>query len=686
MAGLVGITLVSLVSVVGVMSATVSGQDAPQDSAQTVPDTTVQLDSLLTNEPHTIDDSILMLNPDVNLDTLTGPQRMLLEFETRFRFRQQEEAPKAVVHTRFSYEDSLAAYYVSPRWNLRSEIDKAFHHDAGDYLRSDPGFFILEPLVTPMRKTAQAYGLAGDRMGLLICGKPLRPFEHVVEPDGLVDLNDLPTALDYTVAALPGPVGLVFGSDRAAATLFTRPRPLDSTNPRSSFVVDKGDYSYSYARGRYAKDFTDGRHVDMSIGYRKADVLYYGIEDDAYHYTGDFLFPLGGTWEIETDGHLYARDGEYQVRPDVLGAHLDRNRFDRLGRVRLSRYNMERNARYDLVYQHVRQGSRLVGDYGANLNQTGHALELAREWQMGASVARAELFGDFLKYDNWHARYERYSGGVSLNLARTTFPWGYALALRATQVELYRVLPTAAVMLRREGESRYVMFSVGYTERAPSQNELHLPYRSARLYNGSTQDYADQGNPNLVSEKTLNGAVEVAFGHPDNSLTVSATGGKIWDGIDWFPAQVGALMVFSPENGDIEYASASAIGKIRLSDFLRFKGGGSYRQVDYARIKERAYTPDYQAFSGLELHLFWRQKLIDFWAYGEAVFVGPYNGYVETDLGERLMTNVKLSFRLGQFRFHWIMQNALSTFEGQRDYWTDLGYSLYYGFTWDFLD
>ncbi len=633
----------------------------------------------------TINDSILMLNPTIKLDTLTDAQRLLVEFETRYRLRQKEQ-PTARAKPRMSVQDSLTAYYLPARWNLREDIDRSFYHDAGDYFRSDPSYFVLEPQVSPMRKTVQPYGLAGDRMSFLVEGASLHPFEHVVEPDGLVDLNDLPTALDHTVAILPGPVGLVFGADHSVATLYTMPEKIDSTEPRSSFIVDQGGAGYSHTRGRYSKNFTDGRHIDMSIGYRNGDGLVQQATDRAYQYTGNFIIPVGENWDIQADGQLYNRTGYYHVRPLAFGAALKRDRFDRTARVSISRYNADRNAKYVFGYRHIRQESALGGAYDVNLNQTGHGLSMAREWFARGLALRAELAGDYLKYDTWFNQYSRLSADASLQVVRLSRPWGYSALLKQTYAEKYRFLPSVAVMLRRDVEKSLVMFSLGYSERAPSMNELHLPYQATKLYASGFNDYADQGNPDLISEKMFEGTMEVSVGRPDNSLSLTATGGKIWDGIDWMPTKAGALTVFAPQHGDVTFSNITSVGRVRLADFLRFKGGGSYHFVDYKLTDNRAYTPKYQAFSGLELHLFWRQKLIDFWAYGELVYVGRYDGYIEPGLGNEALTNVKLSFRMGHFRFHWIMQNSLSAVFRPRDYWENPGYVTSWGFVWDFFD
>ncbi|MFQ6008758.1 MAG: hypothetical protein ACE5K8_07395, partial [Candidatus Zixiibacteriota bacterium] len=192
----------------------------------------------------------------------------------------------------FSYFDSLVTYFTSERLDQRSQVDRSFYHDAGDYFRFDPSYFILEHQVTPMRKTVQPFGLSGDRLNLIVNGHQLQPFEHIPEPDGLADLNDIPTALDNSIFIIPGPAGQLFGGRSGVATLLTLSKRPSTYSPESTLLADKGSFGYSYVRGRYSKLFTNRREIDMSIEYREADGPALDRKDDAYDYYGDFYFPL----------------------------------------------------------------------------------------------------------------------------------------------------------------------------------------------------------------------------------------------------------------------------------------------------------------------------------------------------------------------------------------------------------
>ena len=627
--------------------------------------------------------------PDTSqiVDTLSEEYKAQLAFEER---RKALQDSLYVAEPPVSYFDSLKAYFVSSRLNYRDRIDRSFYHDAGDYFRSSPDFFTLDYQVTPMRKTVQPYGLIGDRFNILVGPYQVHPFEHTVQPDGMIDFNDLPTALDDDVYILPGPVGAIFGGSQMVATLMTGPSKPDSNVPQSAFLVDKGSFAYSYARGRYSKSFMSGRQIDMSIGYRNSDGPIYGRGDDAYHYYTNAVFPIGRRWAVNGNGWLYNRNGRLYVTPEAGGKSVDRERIDRAAHLTLVRSNEVHTATDRLTYTHIRQASRLAAPYNGNFNNTGHNLALSREWVTGETAFKAELAADYLEYDDSYSKYDRHWGEASLSMARLSSGWRYAVTLRNRYVEGFKSLPTADVLLYRDSEKLFVMLSAGYTERAPSLHELHLRRRQIGLYGQGIGDYVDEGNPNLKSERQLVGNARVELGSPENCWSASVTGGHIKDGIDWQNKAVDngitQYTLFSPINENIDFVSTSLTRKLKINDFVRFTGGGSYHYIDYKSTPNPAYLPEYQAFSGLELHVYWKQRLLHLFAYGEVVYNGPYRGYFEEGLGKTAVVNVKLSFRMRSFRFHYVIQNALSNQYDGRDYFQFPGRYVYYGFTWDFLD
>ena len=669
----------TLLILLGVTISTAAQPPPPQSDSLRIVDS-IPLPDTLTLEAPPPPDSL-----DIS-DTLTDAQRQLMEFEERYRQIQEQKQKER--KEQFSYLDTLISYFASPRLNQREMVDQSFYGDPGDYFKFDPSYFIMDHQETPMRKTVQPFGLSGDRLSLLHDGWPIHPFEHIPEPDGMVDLNDMPSALDHDVFLLPGPVGRLFGGQHSVSTLLTRPKHPDSYEPESAFLVDKGSFAYSYARGRYSKRFVDGREINLSIGYRKADGAFPTFFENSYHYFGDVFYPVQEDYAFQITGHLYDREGRLAIRPDAGGALQARDRFDRSLRFALVRHNDDHSHRYEIGYRHLRQASYLTQRYTANFDQTGHGGYISREWIAGSAMFKLLAEADYLEYLSGaiNPLAIRRSGGVTASLATIGKTNRYTVQVSEHFVNDFNSVSSATALLQRETEKLFVLMSVGYSERAPSLHELNLPYREAPIYGLSTSDYADHGNPELVKEKQLIGSLNIELGRPDNGISLLITGGKILDGIDWRHVHDGNTVVFSPVNSDIDFATVTGKNAIRISDLLRFHGGASYHYLDYAEFDDKAYSPEYQFFSGLELHVFWPQKLIDLNAYGEIVYVGPYDGYEKTGLGQEPVANVKLSFRMGSFRFHYIFRNVLSRVYEAREDFAFLGRYNSWGFTWTFLN
>jgi len=652
---------------------------APDDTAGVKTDT-VDTDIPVPGDSLWLDEDSLLLP-----DSLTEAQKAELRFTHRYK-KYRDEKKEVHAAPQFSYFDSLTTHLTSARQNKRELIDRAYYHDAGDYFRLDPGYLVLENQITPMRKTVQPYGLSGDRMNILIDRNQIKPFDYVVEPDGMMDFNDIPTALDHDVFILPGPVGALFGGEQMVATLLTRPEQSDTLDARSTFLVDKGSFGFSNTRGRYSKNFVNGRKIDMSIGYRVSDGLILNAGDDAYHYYGDFYFPIKKNYGFRATGQLYDREGYLQIRPDFDGSYVKRDRFDRFLRLAFFSSNDEHTSCNEFSYKHTRQGSDLNRAYYARFNSTGHGLTLSREWSAWSRIFKIELTSDYLIFDDGYDEFTRLTSSASLNLAGFSSSWKYAFRLGQKHDEQFRFLPFAAGMVYKNSGRLFMMFSAGYGKRAPSMLEQNLRVQEVSFYGQAPYNYIDSGNKDLLAEKQLTGNATLEYGSVGNSLGLEITGGKIYDGIDWQHTEDLTSEIFQPVNGDINFVNTTLTGRIKLGDFLRFNGGGAYHYLDYEQDENKPYSPEYQFFSGMELHLFWKQKLIDLFAFGELVYVGPYDGYEEEDLGGNLVSNIKLSFRMGSFRFHYVIQNPTSIIYSDRDYNQFSGRFNYYGFIWNFLD
>lgn len=594
---------------------------------------------------------------------------------------------------RFAPFDTLVSYFISPRLNQSENLARSYFYDAGDYFKFDPSFVAMEYLITPMRKTVKPYGLTGNHLGVLSNDLRLRPFDHPIEPDGLVDFNDIPTATDNDVFLLPGALGTVFGSRHDVATLLMRPIRPSPREAQSAFIVDKGSYGLSYARSRYSRGFSNGRAIDMGIAYRLGD--YYGAnsDDDSYAYDGDFSLPVGERLSVKATGHLYQRNGILTIASPGSLSVTNRDRFDRTARVLLASHGANGKSITSFGYTYLRQGSNLGPNlsgalYKGRFGVTDHGVVGSRQWLAGGSIV--SLFATAVRneYDNGWDNYTRHSGDALFGWARVQSVNVLAFTAGARSAEQYGLLPNASLVWKRETNRSLLLVTAGYSEREPSLHELYLPKRFAVVYGGTAQDYEEFGNADLKRERQLVGSLRAEFGAVGSSAALSVVGGKFWDGIDWrshFDTAF-STRVFSPANDDITFVTTTVSQDIHLGQFLSFHGGASYHYLDYASDRAKTYQPEYQAFGGAELHVFWKQKLIHLYAYGEGVYLGPYDGYRESDLGQTVVFNGKVSFSMGKFRFHLVMENLLSKVYESREFGVMPGRTMFWGFVWNFLD
>lgn len=622
----------------------------------------------------------LLLRDSLRLDSI------LDSFEKRYEeFNKSRPERKPSL----SFSDSLITYFASQRLNVGEQVRRAFFHDAGGYFISDPSFTVQESQVTPMRTLVRPFGLSGGRLNYLVSDFELEPFEHMPEPDGMNDFNDYPTALDHDIFILPGPAGMLFGGREAIATIITKPEKPDDYQPVTSFKADQGSFDYSYTRGSFSKLFKRGRRVDMSVGYRDADGISLGRNDDSYHYFGDLFFPLGSTSGLGMTGHLYNRDGFFGVRQNLTGLAITRERFDRKARLFLEFQNDSGTVRNVVGYQHLRQGSYTNIPIKTRFNITGHRLFVGREWVSGNNIFKANLEGGYLEYDQGVSSFERLDGEIALKIARMGEGARYALGLFGHMVERFGLLPGFSGQFVTETADRYFSVSVGYVEIAPSLHELHKRFDQANLYGLSSASYADEGNPSLVPEGQLSGAVVFEYGSLDNALSATLVGGHISDGIEWrqsVATNPAPVITFAPENIDTDFFTATAKQRLKLKDFLRLSSGASWHFVEDELGQKPVYQPDWQVFSGMELHLFWRQRLIHFIGYTELLFTGLYDGYEKEELGQELVINIKVAFRIKDFQFNYVFQNALANPYEVRENIEFPGRFTYYNITWNFIN
>lgn len=623
---------------------------------------------------------------DTSFDSgLSGAEQRFADMQKRRQdFKDSEKALP-----RFSFYDSLLVYLATERFNRKDQIDRSFFHDAGDYFKSEPEFFVLGYQDAPMRKTVQPFGLTGDRLNIVAGGIPFTPFEHIVEPDGMTDLNDLPTALDGPVYIIPGPAGQLFGGHSSAATLITEPATADSNKPESHFIADRGYFGYAFVRGSYARAFTDGKRIDLSASSRKSDGVVYGRNDEQGHYTLNAELPLNKKFGVRTFGTLYDRNAALSIRGDAGGALLYRERFDRSFEFAFNVSDSAYTNLTELGYRHLRQGSYLDYTYRARFNNTGNGFFLSHERLSGQRAFKVKADGFFTDYDNGYEEFRRFNSSFTISTIALRKIHQLAAQVRLNYSDQFNMLPSASIVYQSEYQKYFMQLALGVSTHEPSLHQLNLSFQQKALYGTSGQEYSESGNPDLKKETELIGSVTIEPGTIDNNISINITGGKIIDAIEWSSELItGATDIrhFMPVNDDITFWTVSVKPSLRIADNVRLKTGGAYFNYDYDSLGERPYQPEYNLFSGLELHYYWAQRLVHLYAYGEVVYVGPYDGYDKTGLGKEIITNAKLSLGLKNFRFYFVFENNFDRVYESREELRKAGRFFFYGLQWHFFD
>jgi hypothetical protein len=695
------ITCLILLLCGSVVLAEETSDSTPVATDSTVIDTTAA-DTLLSEDYAPIFDSLLLSEDEIDSlrvadsiyladslmsggDTLTSAEEARRRFEERYEQHQQTQPVPFVF---LSTYDSLVARFASERLNFRTDIGRSWYHDAGDFFRFDPSHFVLNHQATPMRSTVSPYGLQGDRLEVLMSDRRYMPFEHIVEPDGMIDMSDVMTVNADDVFVLPGAMGQVFGAQQGVATLMTRSVRPDSYNPVSVFKGEQGGLDYSHVRGALTKWSANGRRANAAVQYRDADGPFAGRFDDSYHLFGDYYTPIGKRYAVGASGFAYTRDGRFYIRPEGGGAAYSRYRFDRRAWMTLDRHNADYTARRALTYTHLRQGSYADGAYFARFDHTGHAVTLSTEAVGESGLRKAEAGFDHLEYAAGPVHHYRNTLHANLTYANLSEGWRWAVNASGRYNSNSGFMPAGALVLQKEALRSFMLLSIGYATREPSLHQLHLPETRVSIYQ-QIDSYAEQGNSDLENERQLLASAMLALGSMRTNIELSAVVGRLTDAIEWRHRRIQGTTqysLFEPINTDISFVNTTARVRLALGSMIDFLGGVSWRKVDYDSIEAKPYQPDFQAFSGLQLHVYWPQKAVHLYGYGELVYSDNYDGYELQSLGNTAVFNVRLTIGLRNFEWHFVFRNITGLQYQAREYMTYPGRFTYYGLTWHFFD
>lgn len=602
--------------------------------------------------------------------------------------------PKEPAIIPVSYFDSSLAWLGLSRLNLRPMIDRGAYRSAADYARFDQLYLPLDYSDIPMRAVVRPFGLPGARLGVLKDGVSLSPFEHTPEPDGTIDLYDIPTALDDGVYFLPSGTGMLLGGTPASATLVTQATRPSDNDAHSAFLVRKGELGYSHARARYVRRFKQGRRVNLSLDYRRAETGFNRGREDSYTYAGGVYLPLTRQWAAEFDGYLYRRSANYQTRPDSGGFAVDRNRSDRQLLASLVRHNRAGTVRTALGYEYVRQQSNL--DRGADVIKGRFALDtrggfLERHWAGPNYVMQARINAVRRLWSDGAFDFREFSSAVRWSLVRKLAHGAYGLTLGGIAVERFDPSPVGALAWSRETPNSFIHFTAAYGERQPTLHERHLQRRRTSLY-GQPLDYGEEGTPTLTPERQVTAAVVTDWGKETGAFRLSVAAGRIFDALNWLgeidvdTAPLATYHRFRPINSGIEYFSIAGGPRFSFGQTLYLTGGAGYNYVTFDTLPDRPYQPTYRLFAASELHWYWKPKLIHLRGYAEVNWIGRFHGYDQYGMGEELVVNTKVSFQMNRFRFYVAHENLFGPNSQVREAFDKLYRIFSYGFEWQFLN
>jgi len=208
-------------------------------------------------------------------------------------------------------------------------------------------------------------------------------------------------------------------------------------------------------------------------------------------------------------------------------------------------------------------------------------------------------------------------------------------------------------------------------------------------------DYFETGNHGLDPEKQLVASFNAGLGQPGNDLQISLTGGKIFAGIDWehyyLDTLGGTFDAYRPINHDIDFIGATLLKRFTYRDNIWLYGGVTCRYDKVGGNDNPYYSPDFQGFAAIQLHHYVDLIGTHFYGYLEAIGIGKYDtpesfqspGYT---FGNQAVVNLKLSFRIKEFRFYFVSQNLLAEYYSMRDGYPINDRFAFYGLTWKFLD
>ncbi|MCH7877694.1 MAG: hypothetical protein IH914_00060 [candidate division Zixibacteria bacterium] len=593
----------------------------------------------------------------------------------------------------FRFNMLAASLLLRSEQSARPQIDRAFYHDAGDFLRADRSFFTVDYQSTPIRHTVSPFGLAGPRTSVIFDGRNLLALEHLPEQDGLMDFNDAPTASVSDVYSITGPQAAFLGGNSGVAGVWMQKLRASGHLAESRLEVQKGTFGYAYTKGILTEKLDNGFAYTAALGYRKADFFALLSRDDAYHQFWELEAPLDRHWRLTNSLRLYRRIADYLYRSITARQDFSRRRRDRDFVSRLEHTPNDKST-FAFEFRHQRSESTLedVNVYKLHTNQAKNTFSMTRDQRfdnsmisVSASVTRSTLELEPVKNsrNEWAFSFKAllYHTDEDSNVR----PGLYGEAGLAGSGGFSALPRVNAGWTERKG-ALGIDVAVGVTPVFPRQYELDLRFESPVALGGD-DDIDQRGSPDLQPERQYTAAAKLSLGSGASNISLSATGGFIVDGINWRSfAKFPVGREFRPINEDVRFGGLTAASNLELTDWLHWVGSGSLYSISYESTDAPAYTPKYNMFSGMTLDIYLPFLDLYLSGYGELALTGPYTGLDSFLLGEDPVASTRISARIKSFRFHYVFENSFNRIYEAREQFLIPGRYSWYWITWDFLD
>ncbi len=686
----------------------------PPDTSQALDSTTTDSSAILSGD--TLSDTSAIID---SLHIRTGPdssaiiaERMLDSIDAA----NQVDTVSAI--NPFRFNEYAAAMLLGAQREQNKNIGKAFYHDAGDFFRADRSFFTVDYLTTPARHTVSAFGVPGPRVTPIFDGRPLAPLEHLTEQDGQYDFNDIPTSSVSDVYTLTGPVAAFLGGQSGVGGIWLQKLRADGPRSESRLEIQKGPFGYAYTKGMISETLPNGFSYTAALGFRKTEFGSLLANDDASHQFWEIEAPYKRNWRITTSVRLYRRKANIAYKPQSLNRKFNRDRRDRDIVARVERKAGNNNS-LGVEFRHQRSESgldALSSPYSQRLDRIENGFSAIWNHRSSTKMLKVNLSASKEKLEFEVGSNERKLGDASLKALvrlggdalteielptsavhpprilanRSEFQSGLNSSfifgeIAASGAGGYDVQPRVNLGFVSVAPGRSFTLALGVTPVFPRQYELDLP-PEAPVTQSTVGTLEQSGNGSLTPEAQYTATAEARIGSGAKQLTLSITGGKITDGINWRTSPTSSGLLYRPINEDFTFFGATVTKRLALTSWLVWNSSAAIYNSEYDSTAQPAYSPDYNLFSGLALDFYYRPLEIHFSGYGEVTYNGEYFGYDGSLLGKQAVINYRAAFRIKDFTFNYVFENSLNAQFQAREGYDYIGRYSWYWITWNFFN